>query len=306
MNFTNKSQVIRATIFLLVFLSSRLVFSQEDVPIDTTSNITKTSTTMMAEVLTDLWDQDSDNIYNLNSGYVGIGTNTPTSKLTILGTGWPGGLEIHNTIGYYAKMSPASDGLLIRNFTNTSIAFSFRNYIDSKLVTILSSGNVGIGTISPGAKLDINGTLRTNSTISLVSGSTTYFSLSSGDSYFNGGGLAIGKTTPSSGYKLDVNGKIRANEVVVNTTGADFVFNEEYELKSLNEVERFIKSNQHLPEIPNAQEMQQKGMGLSEINTKLLQKIEELTLYLIEQDKQLESLKLNYLELKESITNKDR
>jgi trimeric autotransporter adhesin len=113
-----------------------------------------------------------------------------------------------------------------------------------------------------------------------------------GVSYFNGGNVLIGKTTQAnSNYKLDVEGAIRANEVVVNTTGADFVFSPSYRLRPLSEVESFIKQNQHLPEVASASEMKSNGVSLSELQTTLLQKVEELTLYSIEQKKVIDELK---------------
>jgi hypothetical protein len=89
---------------------------------------------------------------------------------------------------------------------------------------------------------------------------------------------------------LDVAGNVRANKVVVNTTGADFVFASGYRLPSLKTVEQFIKANHHLPGIASAQQMQQDGLNLGDNQTKLLQKIEELTLYVIEQQKQIKAL----------------
>jgi hypothetical protein len=88
-----------------------------------------------------------------------------------------------------------------------------------------------------------------------------------------------------------VNGSVRANEIVVNTTGADFVFEDDYKLRPLNEVETFIKENNHLPEIPSAAEMTEEGMKVGELSKTLLQKVEELTLYMIELKKENEELK---------------
>ena len=64
-----------------------------------------------------------------------------------------------------------------------------------------------------------------------------------------------------------------------------------YKLPKLSEVKNYIETNHHLPEIPSAEEMQKEGMNVGELNTKLLQKIEELTLYLIDQQKEIEQLK---------------
>ncbi|CAH0277647.1 MULTISPECIES: hypothetical protein [unclassified Pedobacter] len=103
------------------------------------------------------------------------------------------------------------------------------------------------------------------------------------------GNVLIGKASQNNlSYKLDVNGKARANEIVVNSTGADFVFEKDYKLQSLVEIEAFIKKNKHLPEVPTAKQMVENGVNLGELNIKLLQKVEELTLHLIEKEKQLE------------------
>lgn len=105
------------------------------------------------------------------------------------------------------------------------------------------------------------------------------------------GNVLIGKSTQTNtAYMLDVNGNIRANKMVVNTTGADFVFESGYRLPSLQSVEQFIKAHHHLPGIAPAQQMQKEGVDVGDNQTKLLQKIEELTLYIIEQQKQIRAL----------------
>jgi hypothetical protein len=102
------------------------------------------------------------------------------------------------------------------------------------------------------------------------------------------GNVLIGKTSQTNtAYKLDIYGKARANEIVVNTSGADFVFDKKYALPKLSDVKAYIDKNQHLPEIPSAKEMQANGLELGKMNKRLLQKVEELTLYLIDKDKQL-------------------
>lgn len=110
------------------------------------------------------------------------------------------------------------------------------------------------------------------------------------NSYINtNANFGIGTTNPL--YKLDVRGTIRANEILVNTvSGADFVFDKSYKLRSLNEVSEYIQQNQHLPEIPSAAEMQEKGVNMSELQIQLLQKVEELTLYIIQQEQRIKEL----------------
>jgi len=112
------------------------------------------------------------------------------------------------------------------------------------------------------------------------------------------GNIGIGTNSPDA--RLSVKGLIHAQEVKVDLNGAvapDFVFENMYKLKTLEETEQFIKENKHLPEIPSAREMEQNGFDLKVMNLKLLQKIEELTLHLIEQKKELEEMKVKVGEL---------
>ena len=104
------------------------------------------------------------------------------------------------------------------------------------------------------------------------------------------GHVGIG-TTNTTDHKLNVAGTIRANEIIVDTSGADYVFGDDYELKPLDQINAFIDEHKHLPDIPSANEMKENGMGMAEMQTKLLAKIEELTLYLIAQQKEIEELK---------------
>ncbi|WP_119791331.1 hypothetical protein [Flavobacterium anhuiense] len=108
------------------------------------------------------------------------------------------------------------------------------------------------------------------------------------------GNVGIGTANPTS--KLTVAGNIASREVKVTVdAGADFVFEKDYDLPSLESVDKFIKENKHLPQIASAEEMKKDGINLSEMNIKLLQKIEELTLYIIEMKKEneKENTKLN-------------
>jgi len=173
-------------------------------------------------------------------------------------------------------------------------------------------GSVGIGTNSPQAKLQIDAegnpsNIETNPNNGLMikgSDQALYMGVNSTShvSYIQsvdwgttvaplllnarGGNVGIGTTNPT--VRLEVAGTVRAREFVANlSAGADFVFAEDYALKPLDEVYHFIQTNKHLPEIPSAADMINNGLEMGEFQIKLLQKIEELTLYVIEQDKRL-------------------
>ena len=115
-----------------------------------------------------------------------------------------------------------------------------------------------------------------------------------------GGNVGIGESDPTE--KLVVDGKIIAEEVKIQAVpSSDYVFDPEYNLRSIDEVEKFIFENKHLPDIPSAKEFQENGVGLGEMDNMLLQKIEELTLYMIDMKKQMDQLKEENLRLKETI-----
>jgi hypothetical protein len=113
--------------------------------------------------------------------------------------------------------------------------------------------------------------------------------------YINSGGsIVMGSNTvlPKSGYKLSVDGKVVCEELLVQLTPwPDYVFGDDYELKSLLEVENFIQENKHLPGIPTACEVETDGLNVGEMQKLMMEKIEELTLYLIDIKKENQVLK---------------
>ncbi len=115
------------------------------------------------------------------------------------------------------------------------------------------------------------------------------------------GNIGIGATDLDPNFKLSVNGAIRAKRIKCETGWADFVFDEGYELRSLDEVKKHIIENGHLPEIPSEEEVSKNGIELGEMNAKLLQKIEELTLYLIEENQNNKALNQRVDDLEKQI-----
>jgi hypothetical protein len=115
----------------------------------------------------------------------------------------------------------------------------------------------------------------------------------SGFTFMKNGNIGVGATEPA--YKLSVKGTIGCGEVIVEDVSgwADFVFEDDYNLMSLKDLENYIKVNKHLPEIPTTAEVEENGISVGEMNAKLLQKVEELTLYTIQQQEIIEALKEN-------------
>jgi hypothetical protein len=113
----------------------------------------------------------------------------------------------------------------------------------------------------------------------------------------NGGNVGIGTTTPTE--KLSVNGNIKAKKLIVSQAGwPDYVFSKNYKLKPLSEVDQFIKTNKHLPDMPSAKDVKNKGLDVGNAQSLLVRKIEELTLYIIKQDKKVEEMQNQINQLK--------
>jgi hypothetical protein len=173
-----------------------------------------------------------------------------------------------------------------------------------------ATGYIGVGTSTPQSRLEINNGSYTNDNQLILSGAeaTRYYgvmgiSVPSGNTVLSfgtrsnnanffktlnlfNGNVGIGIATPQN--KLDVNGRIHAQSVVIDMLGwSDYVFKKDYQLRPLSEVKDYIDRNQHLPEIPSEQEIAKDGLNLGEMNKLLMKKVEELTLYLIEKDKQI-------------------
>jgi len=185
--------------------------------------------------------------------------------------------------------------------------------------TFPPSGSVGIGILGPEYSIDVNKETPEIRLLETVSGNRRRLQIGVGrfgneisflSSYgtvgnypfvfrFGGGiqevmristngNVGIGTTNPMA--KLSVNGNILATEVKVKTDIAvpDFVFEPDYELLALAEVEAYVTKHKHLPEIPSAADIERDGLDLAAMNLLLLKKVEELTLHLIEKEKQLE------------------
>jgi hypothetical protein len=248
----------------------------------------------------------NSNLNVMASGNVGIGTTTPTKKLHIKGD------VLIEGGGNTLTLAPA-------NFTTYTAEGLFDVKVKPSLISDNPGGNrniilgyrdFGSGEYYPRIGFRSNTVSNWSLGASNAAGdfSIGLNNVSSSDylTILKNGQVGIGTLIVPGTHKLAVGGSIIAEEVLIKlkTAWPDFVFAKNYNLKPLAEVEQFVKANNHLPEIPSAKEVEAKGgQELGEMNRLLLKKVEELTLYLIDQNKKLENQQKEIDALKVKVNN---
>ena len=160
-------------------------------------------------------------------------------------------------------------------------------------ITMDSMGRIGIGT-SPFAdrRLLVGGDAGFTGGVNITGDITSGGSLSAANLVASGNMTVAGSAAIGNGFLCSSVGQVKATEVVVTLEGwSDYVFESGYELMPLGELERYVSANRHLPNIPSAGQVLDEGVNVGEMNALLLEKIEELTLYIIDLQKQIEELK---------------
>lgn len=222
-----------------------------------------------------------------SNGFVGLNNENPQSQLdvngsTIIRGGIVSTISDANTGGRIELQNPAktANGAASR-WTIFNMAGAYGNSLQfwsydnlgcttggmcENRVTFNDDGKVGIGTMTPVYKLDVRG--------------TAAFS----------GKVIIGQTSAQS--DLNVNGTIKTRKITVTQTNwPDYVFDSSYQLKPLRQVEQYIQQNKHLPDVPSAATVNKDGVDVGDNQALLLKKIEELTLYIIQQNKDMQEMK---------------
>ncbi|MBX7107430.1 MAG: hypothetical protein K1X61_02160 [Chitinophagales bacterium] len=184
---------------------------------------------------------------------------------------------------------------------------------------VYCTGNVGIGVTNPQAQLHVdygedaeptgggyiisgsmassNIAIDNNEIMARNNGAVSklYLNNDGGDisMCYAGGNVMIGASVPATGYLLSVDGKVICEELKVQLSESwpDYVFDEGYSMPSISELKKFVSTNKHLPGIPPADEMKEQGLSVGEMQTKMMQKVEELSLYIIQLQDQIDALK---------------
>ncbi len=238
-------------------------------------------------------------------GEVGIGTMAPLAKLHI-----PTGqdADLSSSTNGFIMLGPGNTTSLLLD--NNEIMVRSNNTTAGTLAIQNDGGEVTVGartTINKGGEaLALNGNnpgmsfYQNGAFRSFInqSASELYIGVNAGNLHLDATGqVAIGAVIPAaSAYKLTVTGKIICEELkvkLVSSVWPDYVFDKKYKLKSLSEVEQFILKNKHLPNIPSAVEVEKNGIEVGDMQKKMMEKIEELTLYVIDLQKQMDALKQN-------------
>lgn len=277
----------------------------------------------------------SNSLYVDDGGRIGLGTATPVVEVhTVDGDTPTLRLEQNGSSGFTAQtwdLAGNETNFFIRDVTNGStLPFRIRPGAPTSSIDIAASGDIGIGTASPGAAMHVYGTdgntqlkveeasptsagrtmlhLANNGVVKLklensrASAPWNIVARTDGKIYFNDESDASQELEISPDGDLTIAGTLTVrNGQADQTTYPDFVFQPDYKLMELGELSDFVSTHRHLPEIPSAAAMSSEGINMTQMQISLLKKVEELTLYIIQQDERLSQQQQEMRKLKEQL-----
>ena len=253
---------------------------------------------------------------NSRTGNVGIGVAAPTANLEVAG-GWTNGLRVGVTSNRANTSTQLASSLAVLGNDNMAttvsgaVAWDFYNngYKSSWAGTLLEHIGTGVTGMQYGLPAANQGQLVFQNVDNAVIGtnhSDLFISPNSqlSTAFLWDGSVGVG-TTKTYGYKLAVNGSAIFTKAVVKLYGnwPDYVFTPTYQLPSLREVKAYITKHQHLAEMPTAHDIEKDGIDLGDNQAKLLKKVEELTLYVIDLNEKMEKLSLENEVLKKKVND---
>jgi hypothetical protein len=227
------------------------------------------------------WSSGSGGAIYYDGGSIGVGTASPQKQLHI------GDVSVGN--GEY--ISATAPSLILGNSDTYASATMYTVFA---LATAQGHYSLSAGDVLLGSYGSAHGNIYINSNFSLTGAITNVLLQPAG------GNVGIGTTSPQ--HLLHVAGTIGAEQVIVSSTGADYVFDPNYKLAPLSEVASYVEANHHLPDIPSAEDMTKQGVSLGDMQTKLLAKVEELTLHMIQLEQQNRELQQKVERLESSGT----
>lgn len=230
------------------------------------------------------WATSGTNIYNTNTGSVGIGISAPTTRLHVVANG--------TEAATFERSDAGRAGVTIKAATSQQAAITMNDGANAKW-------RLGKETNNSFFIFDV---VNNRNAVSLGTDGNMYVQPA-------GGRVGIGTTNIGATTMLAVEGKIGAREVNVMATGnvfPDYVFDEDYALTPLPDLERTIKTSKHLPGVPSASDVKKNGIDVGTMQITLLKKVEELTLYVIDQNKKLSSLEKENALLKARVSKLDK